>query len=261
MPVVAVLNYGLPLWTPLPALRASTPPLRSRRTCSHSILAIPLAPRQRRPLLFAGGSRCGRAVMVKTTSETRPGPSPGPAKNVARREHMFIEVSGNGPTARPPKEVRSFVMRGARVQTNWSTRQKRPDAKPDQKPANTARNKKRGSSRRVSSASPRSGHEAAPSPEGLSTQHSGSPVSIASDSLTTTRSLSLPIFTTQSTPTTLCRFPGCNGFFCGMPPEAHAVSWDGFSVGFAADLDCLPVKADDKMRGLLRNCKSVHQHM
>jgi hypothetical protein len=173
-------------------------------------------------------------------------------------QFMFIDSTSHGVNAKPDKAVRSFVMKSARSKKPWSTRQKSPkEADSDLKSPTEPTPSPTGTHGKPGNASPLSAGESwttdlTHSPDPWSTSSRRSPVSTKSRG----QSLSQKA-TPLSSPGSVCENSLCDGYSCGQthrryaPPGSHT----GWDLAFLADVDCYPVKMDQKMKSVIHNCK------
>ena len=188
-------------------------------------------------------------------------PSAGGSRRSGKKpmQFMFIDSTSHGVNAKPDKAVRSFVMKSARSKKPWSTRQKSPksEADPDDRSPHEPVPSTLGDRRNTEDISPLSATGSwmnyTRSPDSWSVSSNRSPVSTNSPS----HSLSHPSLTPLSSPSSVCENLLCDGQSCGQPhgnfaAPANRTGWD---VAFLADVNCYPVKMDQKMRRLIHNCK------
>ncbi|KAF2241626.1 hypothetical protein BU26DRAFT_525126 [Trematosphaeria pertusa] len=179
-------------------------------------------------------------------------------------QFMFIDSTDHGVNAKPDKAVRSFVMKTARRQKPWSTRQKSPKTEAELEENSQPRSQQ--SSTRTydgadehDPASPGSWQEFAPTPSARYARSRGSAVSSRNGTFSRRPSSHLHLLPPSSR-VSVCDFPHCTGDSCGQPHEAPTALGRrcGFDVGFRASFDCLPVQMDEKMRDLLENFVNAH---
>lgn len=209
-------------------------------------------------------TRYGRTTCTRTM-DSRGSQDSGPVRS--RRstkqpmQFMFIDSTDHGVNAKPDKAVRSFVMKTARRQKPWSTRQKSPKTEAELEENSQPRSQQ--SSTRTydgadehDPASPGSWQEFAPTPSARYARSRGSAVSSRNGTFSRRPSSHLHLLPPSSR-VSVCDFPHCTGDSCGQPHEAPTALGRrcGFDVGFRASFDCLPVQMDEKMRDLLENCE------
>lgn len=175
-------------------------------------------------------------------------------------QFMFIDSTSHGVNAKPDKAVRSFVMKSARSKKPWSTRQKSPKSEvdPDLRSPHEPVPSPTGSHITAGNASPLSATgswlDRARSPDSWSaSSNNKSPLSTNSPR----HSLSQSYLTPLSSPSSGCENPLCNGRSCGQAHRGCTAPGNrtGWDVTFLADIDCYPVKMDQKMRIVIHNCK------